>query len=348
MILLANNLVKRGWSIDFITYLNEGEYKYTPSHSIPIHATSKSIARFLHQIFLHSLANPDTTYLVTQANVVRPYCLAKRLGLFYGRIIIREANQIRTGKKGMSEKIWSLMLPWLYRAADAWISLSHASSAELAEIMKISQDRIKLIPNSVDLGTVVTKAQIAQDHPWLTEPRDYPVVISVGRLHFQKGFDTLIDAVALANQSRPIRLIILGTGGLEQSLRQHALVHAPALEVDFPGFVTNPYAYLARADLFVLSSRWEGSPNALLEAMAIGLPCVACDCPSGPREILVSPELGLLCPVDNPKAMAAAILSSLDNPGEPSIRQEHIRRNHDVESWVRAYERVLFALDERK
>ncbi|MCC5959455.1 MAG: glycosyltransferase [Rhodobacteraceae bacterium] len=341
MIQLANRMKKFGWNVDILTFIADGAYKQTLHDGIPVHATGKSIPRFLRQVRAHSNANPDTIYLVTQANVVRPFCLAKRLGLFRGRIIIRQANQIHAGKARISERIWALMLPWIYRVADGWISLSRASSVELSELLSVSQDRISMLPNSIDIDSVTARALEAIEHPWLTEQRDYAVVIGAGRLNIQKGFDTLIDAVALANQNRPTRLIILGEGLLEQALKERAATHAPELKVAFPGFVTNPYAYMARADVFVLSSRWEGSPNALLEAVAIGLPCVACDCPSGPREILVSSELGLLCPVDDAEAMAGAILASLDNPGARHIRQEHIRQNHGVENWARAYERVL-------
>lgn len=116
----------------------------------------------------------------------------------------------------MSEKIWLLFLPWLYRSADTWIALTRASSAELEDLLNISGDRIRLIPNAIDVDAVVAKGLEPIEHPWFTDQRGYSVVIGVGRLNTQKGFDTLIDAVALANRTRPTRLIILGAGALEQ------------------------------------------------------------------------------------------------------------------------------------
>jgi glycosyltransferase involved in cell wall biosynthesis len=347
MIQLANKLKDFGWNIDILTFNAEGAYKPTLRDDIEIYETGKSIPGFLRKIRNHSLKNPDTIYLITQSNVVKPYCLAKRLGFIYGHVIIREANWIRNGQGPISDRVWSFFLPWLYRSADAWIALTQASAEQLRNLFKISSSRISVVPNAVDTSSVVAKGLESPGHPWLSGERDYSVVIGVGRLTVQKGFDSLIDAVALVNRCRPTKLIIIGTGALEHTLRKQAALHAPELDVDFTGFVTNPYAYVARGDVFVLSSRWEGSPNALIEALAIGIPCVACDCPSGPREILTSPELGILCPIDDLEAMAEAIVASLDKPGERHIRQEHMRRNHGVEKWARAYERIVLGVSQK-
>lgn len=141
-----------------------------------------------------------------------------------------------------------------------------------------------------------------------------PVILAVGRLQRQKDFPTLIRAFARLRQQRPCRLLILGEGsgrpGLERLLRELGLEQAVAL----PGFVANPYPYMARASLLVLSSAWEGSPNVLTEAMALGTPVVATDCPSGPAEILQQGRFGPLAPVGDAEALAAAMAATLDAP----------------------------------
>ena len=141
-----------------------------------------------------------------------------------------------------------------------------------------------------------------------------PVVLSVGRLTAtnQKDFPTLIEAFAQVRQIRPARLLILGEG--EQRPKLEAMVKQLGLEQDviLPGFVENPYPYMARAALFVLSSRWEGLPGALIEALYCGAPVVATDCPSGPREILAGGQHGRLVPVGAVSEMAKAIEESLD------------------------------------
>jgi glycosyltransferase involved in cell wall biosynthesis len=143
--------------------------------------------------------------------------------------------------------------------------------------------------------------------------------LAVGRFTEQKAFDVLIRAFALVSKNHRVRLIILGEGeerpDLEALIREYALEE----EISMPGFVTNPYSYMAHAAAFVLSSRWEGLPTVLVEAMALGVPIISTDCPSGPREILLDGKYGKLVPVDDPFALADAIATSLaDNVLRPS------------------------------
>jgi glycosyltransferase involved in cell wall biosynthesis len=138
-------------------------------------------------------------------------------------------------------------------------------------------------------------------------------VLGVGRLTAQKAFSVLIEAFARVRKSQPARLLILGEG--EERPMLEALIRQLGLEqdVDLPGFVSNPYPYMAHAALFVLSSRWEGLPTVLVEAMSLRTPVIATDCPSGPREILGDGQYGHLVPVDDPCALAMAIQNFLAN-----------------------------------
>jgi glycosyltransferase involved in cell wall biosynthesis len=122
--------------------------------------------------------------------------------------------------------------------------------------------------------------------------------------------------------TRPIRLFVLGSGPELDSLL--ALTETLQLNdlVEFHGFAENPYAFMARASLFVLSSAWEGSPNVLVEAMACGCPVVSTDCPSGPAEILDGARYGKLVPVGDSEALARAIAELLEHPTEPALLRE--------------------------
>jgi glycosyltransferase involved in cell wall biosynthesis len=133
----------------------------------------------------------------------------------------------------------------------------------------------------------------------------------VGRLTRQKAFDVLIRAFVEVRKDHRARLMILGEGDERPALE--GLVNKYGLEQDIilPGFVPNPYPYMAHAAAFVLSSRWEGLPTVLVEAMALGAPVISTDCPSGPREILLDGKYGQLVPVDDPIALALAIAKSL-------------------------------------
>jgi glycosyltransferase involved in cell wall biosynthesis len=183
---------------------------------------------------------------------------------------------------------------------------------DMAQVTGIPRERITVIFNPSVVGTeVAEKARAPLDHPWF-ELGQPPVLVAVGRLQEQKDYPTMIRAFAQVRQARPVRLLILGEGKerpvLEAQIEELGLQE----DVSLPGFVTNPYAYLARASLFVLSSRWEGLPTVLIEALCCSTPVVSTDCPSGPREILQGGKYGRLVPVGDAEALARAITAALD------------------------------------
>ena len=175
--------------------------------------------------------------------------------------------------------------PW----ADYIIGNSQGVADDLSQVTGLPRQRIKILYNPVVTPEVREKALALLDHPWF-EPGQPPVVLAVGRLTKQKDFPSLIRAFAQVLPKRPARLLILGEGVDRPMLEE--LVEQLGLQdhVSIPGFVENPYAYMSRASLYVLSSRWEGLPTVLIEALYCGLPIVATDCPSGP---------GRSWPVDN-------------------------------------------------
>src|SRR5205807_1946109 len=141
-----------------------------------------------------------------------------------------------------------------------------------------------------------------------------PVLVAVGRLRMQKDFPTLIKAFALVRKVRLARLVIIGEG--RQGANLQRLIETLGLKDDvaLAGYMENPFAWMARASLYVLSSVWEGLPGVLIEALACGCPVVSTNCPSGPSEILDAGAYGRLVPCRDPEAMAEAILSTLDQP----------------------------------
>ena len=141
-----------------------------------------------------------------------------------------------------------------------------------------------------------------------------PVLLGAGKFKPQKDLSTLIRAFAMIRASRPARLIILGEGPQRKTLQALCTELGVLEDVAFPGFVDNPFAYMARSKVFVLSSAWEGFGMVLAEAMACGCPVVSTDCPSGPAEILEDGRYGPLVPVSDPEKMSAAIASTLDDP----------------------------------
>jgi len=201
----------------------------------------------------------------------------------------------------------------LYRKADGLIAVSRGAAADVAAIAGIPRERIHVIPNPVVAPELQTLAASPVDHPWLITPGP-PIILGVGAFRRSKDFPTLIRAFARIRGDRDLRLLILGRGRQRTKVEKLAEALGVRGDLSLPGFAVNPYAYMAKASLLVLSSAWEGSPNVLVEALALGTPVVATDCRSGPREILQDGRYGPLVPVGDAEAMAAAIMSTLDAP----------------------------------
>ena len=185
----------------------------------------------------------------------------------------------------------------------------------------LPSDKIKVIYNPIFTPALLEKAQQPLAHPWFSSNQP-PVILGVGRLEKQKDFPTLIRAFAQVQQQRPFRLIILGEGPQRSQLE--ALVQEMGLmaNVDMPGFVVNPYAYMNQSAVCVLSSAWEGFGNVLVEAMATGTPVVSTNCESGPAEILANGQYGKLVAVGDVEGMAEAIANTLNNPpNSQTLRQ---------------------------
>jgi glycosyltransferase involved in cell wall biosynthesis len=170
---------------------------------------------------------------------------------------------------------------------------------------------VHTIHNPIVDARLLARAQNPCLHPWL-QGGDRPVLLTVGRLAPQKDHMTLLRAFAIVRRTREARLVIFGEGTERariESLRRDLGLEA---DVDLPGVTDNPYAAMRRASLFVLSSRFEGLPTVLVEALACGCPTVSTTCPSGPAEILNGGRYGVLVTPENPEALAAGILKGLD------------------------------------
>ena len=226
-----------------------------------------------------------------------------------------------------------------YPFADFAVGISRGTTAELEGIPGMARDRIHTIYNPVVSSDLDRKARESPHHPWF-DHRPCPVILAIGRMKKVKDFSTLLRAFARLHAQRPARLIVLGEGRLLPSLRSQARELGIAEQVDFPGFRENPYAFLARADLFVLSSRNEALPTVLIEAMACGCPVVSTDCPFGPREILEDGRLGPLVPVGDAQALAEAMARVLDDPPSRDLLRERASF-FSVERAVERYERLL-------
>ena len=256
--------------------------------------------------------------------------LVGRLGTHLSAALARKPALIR----------WCRIGPMrlLYKDVDCVVANSEGVAEDTRRLTGLPNERVVVIRNPVVTPALDLLAREPVMHPWFHAGVE-PVILGAGRLTEQKDFSTLIRAFARVRVRRRCRLVILGQGSLRPELEN--LVQSLGLgdDVWMPGHVPNPYAYMAKSAVFALSSAWEGSPNVLSEALAVGTPAVATDCPSGPREILNGGEFGRLVPVGDDAALAAAILATLDRPLPRAVLRQavseyscHISARHYLEA----------------
>ncbi|MEA3275469.1 MAG: glycosyltransferase [Pseudomonadota bacterium] len=249
----------------------------------------------------------------------RAAVLARRLAGTDTPILMRLGTNLSTAMADKSPpERWLRYLPirWLYPKVDQIVAVSEGVAEDTATVAHMPRDRIRVIRNPVITPELMDLAAEPCPHPWFEQGQP-PVILGAGRFQRQKDFPTLIRSFARIREQRPSRLVILGEGGGREGLQRLIAELDLGEDVDLPGFQRNPFPFVARAALFVLSSAWEGSPNVLTEAMALGTPVVSTDCPSGPRELLDGGRFGPLVPVGDVEALARAMAETLDRRLSP-------------------------------
>lgn len=311
MVTLANGFAQRGYATDLVLAAAKGPYLKDVSDQVRLidlqeRRVSKAFMPLVH--YLRRERPQAMLSAMNHANVVA--VAAQWLARVPCRMVVSERATISVEAaraQGAAARAVYALVPWAYRRADAIVAVSKDAAGDLERSAKLPAGSVRAIYNPFDLERIARLASQPLAHPWFG-PGQPPVVLGIGRLTEQKDFHSLIRAFAIMRSHHPARLLILGEGKLRAELE--ALAHACGLtadDVQMPGFVANPFVYLSRSAVFVLSSRFEGLPGVLIEAMACGTPVVSTDCPSGPKEILEGGRWGRLVPVGDVVALAQAM-----------------------------------------
>ncbi len=266
--------------------------------------------------------------------------IATKLSGIKTKLVLVEQNTVSANQSKLKRaKLVLQLMKWLYPRADAVAGVSAGVARDLEQCLGLEKETVKVLNNPVVNEDLVAQSQADLAHPWFASDKP-PVFLAVGRLNPQKDFSNLLNAFAQVRKEQPARLIILGEGEERQMLE--TLINDLNLGEDvlLPGFVENPYAYMKHASCFVLSSRQEGLPTVLIEAMACGCPVVATDCPSGPEEILDRGVYGLLVPVKNSQALAVAMGQTLSNPPDRELLRQRAKE-YSTEKVVSTYLSLL-------
>jgi glycosyltransferase involved in cell wall biosynthesis len=314
MVNLARGFFDQGIDVDLVLVKAEGPYlSEVPGgvRVVDLHSSRvlTSLPRLTH--YLRRERPQSMLSAMDHANIVAIW--ARKLSGVPCRVVVSVHSTLSralTNNPNLRGYLMPNLIRIFYPWADTVVAVSNGVAEDFANITRLPRESIKVIYNPIVIPELLEKAKEAVEHPWFSRGEP-PVILSVGRLTKAKDYPTLIRAFALVRRKYPARLMILGEG--EERAKLEALTQELGLQDDIslPGFVDNPYAYMARAAVFVLSSAWEGFGNVLVEAMAVGTPVISTDCPSGPAEILENGRWGKLVPVGDTNAMAQAILSTL-------------------------------------
>ncbi len=341
MLRIAKGMGDRGRNVDLVLVKAQGEFlQDIPDTVRVVDLDSPSVASAIPLMVRYLRKEAPCAILTALTHMNVAVTTARWLARSKARLVLSERNQISL--KAADVRAWRQRLVYAgvrfaYPLADAVTAVSKGVANDVLQFARVKPQKVQVIYNPAFGDDLIVRSQEPLDHPWFAEGQP-PVVLAVGRLHHQKGFDILLDAFSAVLAERPCRLIILGEGEQRENLERQAQQLGIAGYVQFPGFVKNPYAYMSRAALFVLSSRWEGLPGALIEAMACGCAVVATDCPSGPAEIIENGTQGAIVPVDDSDALAAAMLEALSSPRGRGVDRA---RRFNTASAVDAYLEML-------
>jgi glycosyltransferase involved in cell wall biosynthesis len=329
MVDVSGGLVARGVAVDLVLGLARGPYLSNVDPAVRIvELGSLSLIPRLRGM-VHYLRRERPEALVSALDNINLASVARTLAHTRTRVALSVQNTLSLDLASHGAKGWARrkMMRALYPRADSVFCVSSGVAEDLLATTRCATERVKTIYNPIRTDLIEEWAREAVDHPWFRRPGP-PVLLAVGRLSRQKDYPNLLRAFARLRRSRPARLLILGEGEDREALERLAASQSIGRDLAMPGFVKNPFAYMAKASVFVVSSRWEGLCNVLIEALACGATVVSTDCPSGPREILADGRYGLLVPVGDAAALAAALARALDAPQEPALSRSRASDFH--------------------
>jgi len=318
---IANELSKRGYRVDVLVATPGGDLEQELDSDIDVVDIGSSITYPWPEAYV---GNRLRTYIdgekpdVILASLALANAVAAiaSISTRHRPRLILCVHAPPSRQKGLKYRISHALSRWTYEIADEVIAVSRGVKQDIEENSTINGENIIVIHNPVVDDDLLAASREPVDHKWFEEPQ--PVILNVGSMKPMKNHATLIDAFDRVTNSREARLVLIGEGGSRKALVDRVNELGISSKVDFLGEKTNPYQFMAAASVFVLSSRYEGLGNVLIEALACGCPVVSTDCPYGPAEVLENGEFGKLVPVGDPEALADAILSTLDAPTDPT------------------------------
>ncbi|MDB2682718.1 glycosyltransferase [Alphaproteobacteria bacterium] len=336
---LANGFTQKGHAVNLILIKNQGPYKAQAPHDITTTEIGRSPLKLANHL---RRAKPDI--LISALPAANLMAIAA-CAISKTKLIITEHAFFSVYDdlaKSPKTKLRNAAMKHLYKGADQIMAVSQGAAEDLARACNIPTEKIKVIPNPIDLEAIKDRAGQPTNHPWFKN-KQAPVILSAGRLSPPKDFKTLIYAFKKIQEDTEIKLIIIGEGVQRNDLQN--LINNLNLQdrIDMPGFQSNPFNFMAAGDLFVLSSLKEGFGNVIIESLACGTPVIATNCPGGPAEILENGKWGTLVPPQNIEALAQAMEKGLETPPTINLqsRAADFAQDKIIDNYLQMIENVL-------
>ncbi|HEY4930157.1 MAG TPA: glycosyltransferase [Terriglobales bacterium] len=331
---LARGFLKHGLMVDMVQATREGNFRdqIPPGVRLIDLGATRALTSLFPLVGYLRRDRPDVVISgATQTNIVAVW--AKRLARITVKVVLTEHNvisAITADAPMMRTRMTPFLVRRFYPWADELVAVSQGAARDLSRTMAEHNCKIHVIYNPI-IGPEFWQRATEPFNDSRIESDTRPMVLAVGRLHYHKDYPTLLRAFAILRRSIDARLVFLGDG--EERSALEALRQELGLEtsVSFLGNVANPLPYMKRAKALALSSVVEALPTVLIEALALDLPIVATDCPTGPREVLCNGTYGKLVPVGDSEQMADSIVDVLRAASKPAIPAQALERfQHDL------------------
>ncbi len=342
---LAKGFIQKGHEVHLILVKAEGPLM----NDVPEGAVVIDLNKSRTTLSIFSLASCLRRHkydaLITfmnHASVVAFY--ASKLAAFKGKIISTIHSSIihsLINQPDLRNRVLCFFMKRVYGQVDKVVVVSQGLKHEYLQLIKTSN--VKHIYNpleTVNKDDLSVKNEISQ----LTKNKQYPLIIAAGRLTLAKNYELLINSFYNIHQYLNAKLIVLGEGEDRHRLESQIKKLGLCSEVILKGFVPNPQAYIKEANLFVLSSAWEGFGLVIAEALAHGVTVVSTDCQVGPSEILENGRYGYLVPVNDEEKMSKAIIHALNNPMDPALLRKRAA-DFSIEKVSQNYLDLIFESD---